>query len=236
LAVLTLHERSRDWARAVEAARALEGRGVGSFVNRIAHHRCEQALQALSQGQDDEAKAFLRDAQDVAPLAARPRVLAGDLALRAGRPAQALDVWDALREVAPGAFSLVARAYAQAAQDCGQSDRARRTLQANYAQSPDFEVLMALSRLDAQARPQQADALLWSHLQDHGGLDAVAEGLKRPVASWPEAALPTMARAVDKARAGARRYRCAACGFEARQYFWQCPGCQGWDTFPPGTV
>ena len=30
-----------------------------------------------------------------------------------------------------------------------------------------------------------------------------------------------------------QRYRCAACGFEAHHYFWQCPGCQGWDTYPP---
>jgi lipopolysaccharide biosynthesis regulator YciM len=29
------------------------------------------------------------------------------------------------------------------------------------------------------------------------------------------------------------RYRCAACGFEAVRWFWQCPGCLGWDTFPP---
>ena len=30
-----------------------------------------------------------------------------------------------------------------------------------------------------------------------------------------------------------QRYRCAACGFEAQQHFWQCPGCQGWDSYPP---
>jgi lipopolysaccharide biosynthesis regulator YciM len=33
-----------------------------------------------------------------------------------------------------------------------------------------------------------------------------------------------------------QRYRCAACGFEAQRYFWQCPGCLGWDTFPPQTI
>lgn len=22
------------------------------------------------------------------------------------------------------------------------------------------------------------------------------------------------------------------CGFEARQHFWQCPGCQSWDSYP----
>jgi lipopolysaccharide biosynthesis regulator YciM len=30
-----------------------------------------------------------------------------------------------------------------------------------------------------------------------------------------------------------QRYRCAACAFEAQNYFWQCPGCLGWDTYPP---
>jgi lipopolysaccharide biosynthesis regulator YciM len=28
-------------------------------------------------------------------------------------------------------------------------------------------------------------------------------------------------------------YLCANCGFKARQFFWQCPACGGWETFPP---
>ncbi|HEY1229493.1 MAG TPA: lipopolysaccharide assembly protein LapB, partial [Ramlibacter sp.] len=32
------------------------------------------------------------------------------------------------------------------------------------------------------------------------------------------------------------RYRCAACGFESRLHFWQCPGCQAWDSDPPRRV
>ena len=30
--------------------------------------------------------------------------------------------------------------------------------------------------------------------------------------------------------------RCAACGFEAKDHFWQCPGCQAWDSYPPRRV
>jgi len=26
---------------------------------------------------------------------------------------------------------------------------------------------------------------------------------------------------------------CDACGFKARQFFWRCPACGGWETFPP---
>ena len=29
------------------------------------------------------------------------------------------------------------------------------------------------------------------------------------------------------------RYRCEQCGFKARQFFWHCPGCGGWETYPP---
>jgi len=28
-------------------------------------------------------------------------------------------------------------------------------------------------------------------------------------------------------------YLCENCGFKARQFFWQCPACGGWETFLP---
>ena len=38
-------------------------------------------------------------------------------------------------------------------------------------------------------------------------------------------------RALDQATKPLMRYRCAACGFEATQHFWHCPGCQAWDSY-----
>ena len=32
------------------------------------------------------------------------------------------------------------------------------------------------------------------------------------------------------------RYRCERCGFRARDFHWQCPGCTNWDTYPPRRV
>ena len=29
------------------------------------------------------------------------------------------------------------------------------------------------------------------------------------------------------------RYRCDNCGFKARQFYWRCPACGGWETYPP---
>jgi lipopolysaccharide biosynthesis regulator YciM len=29
------------------------------------------------------------------------------------------------------------------------------------------------------------------------------------------------------------RYTCGNCGFKARQFHWQCPGCSNWESYPP---
>jgi lipopolysaccharide biosynthesis regulator YciM len=32
------------------------------------------------------------------------------------------------------------------------------------------------------------------------------------------------------------RYRCSKCGFRAREFHWQCPGCTSWDSYPPRRI
>ncbi len=32
------------------------------------------------------------------------------------------------------------------------------------------------------------------------------------------------------------RYRCSKCGFRAREFHWNCPGCTSWDSYPPRRV
>ena len=31
-------------------------------------------------------------------------------------------------------------------------------------------------------------------------------------------------------------YQCDACGFKARQFYWRCPACVAWETFPPRRI
>ena len=47
---------------------------------------------------------------------------------------------------------------------------------------------------------------------------------------------PAIQKALEHASKPLSRYRCAACGFEARQHFWHCPGCQSWDSYPARRV
>jgi lipopolysaccharide assembly protein B len=236
LALLTLHERSRDWRAAVEDAQKLErSSGTGSYASRIAHYWCELALEADARQQAADADDALRKAREAAPQAARPLVLAGGRAHAAGRHAQAVEAWRTLLAAHPDAFALVARSYAQSAQAIGEGSRALDELQELYKRVPSLDLVAAIAMLapGADAHRQRVA----EHLARHPSLSAARELLclraeargddgEDPEAAHIEAAIAHAAKPLQ-------RYRCAACGFEAQNYFWQCPGCLSWDSYPP---
>ncbi len=235
LALLSLFERSRDWARAAEVARRLEAAGGASFASRIAHYECELAEAADARQQPDEAQAALQRALQAAPQAARPRLLAGWRARRQGQPEQALTAWDLLRQAQPAAFLLVAEEYARAARDAARVPQARQALIDALVTLPAVELLQALDLLDGGQGAERLPRLL-ALLREQPSLSAVQLMLALP--RWHESADATAAvdQAVAVAARPLQRYRCAACGFEAQHYFWQCPGCLSWDSYPTQRV
>ncbi|MBT9598908.1 MAG: lipopolysaccharide assembly protein LapB [Vitreoscilla sp.] len=234
LALLNLYERSRDWAAAAETAAALERSGTGAFGTRIAHYRCEMALEADAKGQAEDADAVLRQAREAAPHAPRPLLLAGQRLARTGHHAEALAAWDDLRLRDLAAFTLVASDYADSARAVGQGEAAAARLQAAYEQAPSLDLLRARAR--AQGHELGADPALLPHLRTQPTLSAAQAVLARPAAEWNAETAQAVGEAVARAARPQQRYRCAACGFEAQRYFWQCPGCLSWDSFPPRRV
>ncbi len=235
LALLSLYERSRDWPRAAEVARQLEGQGSGSFASRIAHYECELAEAADAQGHADEAEAALQRACVAAPQAPRPWLLAGQRRARSGDMTGALQAWDTLRQQNPAAFLLVAGDYAKAAQACGQADSAHLALLQAFRQLPAVELLQALETLEPADDAGRLPRLL-AHIRQHPSLSAAQRLLDLPPQDWTPEAWDALRAAVSRSVAPLQRYRCAACGFEAQHYFWQCPGCLTWDSYPPQRI
>jgi lipopolysaccharide biosynthesis regulator YciM len=236
LALLGLHERSREWARAAEMAHRLQAAGAGNFGNRIAHHECELALAADAAGRADEADAALARARAAAPEAPRPVLLAGARRFKAGDATGALAAWDEALERHPGAFLLVADEYAQAALKAGDAETARERLMALNEQLPAVELLAALDKLATAGDGGTAahSAERWAALARRApSLSGVQGLLARGASQWSPELARIAADALARSARPMQRYRCAACGFEAQNYFWQCPGCLSWDSYPP---
>jgi lipopolysaccharide biosynthesis regulator YciM len=228
LALLQLHERARDWRAAADDAAQLERAGAGSFASRIAHHWCEIALEAEAGGDAEAAEAALQRARSLPGASARAWVIAGQRHARAGRHADAMAAWDELRQRHPTAFVLVAPDYAASAQASGRSGEALAVLGALHAEHPSRDLMSALDQLDTDAAHMQTRHV--ALLAQQPTLGAVAPVLHDRARDDTDRAVLTV---VERAATPLARYRCAACGFEAQRYFWQCPGCLGWDTFPP---
>jgi lipopolysaccharide biosynthesis regulator YciM len=234
LALLQLHERARDWRAATDDATRLEASGAGSFAARISHFWCELALEAEAQGDPAATEAAIQHAREASGGSARPWVQSGQHLARVGKHAEALAMWDELRLRHPGAFTLVAAEYAASAKaaSASASARALAALVAQYASQPSSDLLHAIIAIEGNE--QGASTRHVEHLKRQPTLSAAAAVLRDRMGG-DETGL-TLATVIEHAAAPMARFRCAACGFEAQRHFWQCPGCLGWDTFPPQRI
>lgn len=237
LALLANYERSRDWVHAADVAQRLEDAEHGSFAGRLAHYLCEQSAVQLAAHEPEAAQKLLEQAIHNAPKAPRPRIDLAKLLGQRGHPSEALATLEAIHDVAPAAVPLVAAHLAQLGIASGQAAHVLERIKAHYAESPCIDCLEAIVTLESHLGMDLTETRQWylRHLEKEPSLVAASRWIAgQPPARMP--AQPLVQRALDHAVKPLTRYRCAACGFEAKQHFWQCPGCQAWDSYPARRV
>ena len=237
MALLGTFERSREWRKAAQIAEKLEGSGQGSFAARRAHYLCEQAVAHIAQADFAAGKALLEQARMIAPAAARPPMELAQLQARLGEQSGAYASLAGALDAIPAAAPLFANALAEAAIASGQTDAAFVALKLNYTSAPSLDVLEAIVKVEATRHTPSPSARDWyvQHLEREPSLVAAAKWIAGEKLEH-EQFHPQVQRALDHAVKPLTRYRCAACGFEGKQHFWQCPGCQAWDSYPPRRV
>ncbi|HEX5806545.1 MAG TPA: lipopolysaccharide assembly protein LapB [Macromonas sp.] len=234
LALLAIYERSRDWGQAAEMAELLESAERGSFQLRLAHYHCEQAEQLRHQGQTTESLALLEALTRRTPDSARAWIALAGVRQAIGNTEGGLQALHELAAHVPQHLPLVAHNMAQWARICHQTEAVRRILHDYQTQHPpSLDVMQALASLyddPAEGRRQYLE-----HLRREPSL--VAATLWLADVHFGQADEETsIKQALERATEPLKRYRCAACGFEARQYFWHCPGCLSWDSYPPKRI
>ena len=146
-----------------------------------------------------------------------------------GQAQEALATLLTLEKVAPQALPLVAGLMAHIAENTGQQSSILQLLKKNYAQAPSIDIVEAIVKLEKDS----AAARQWymTHLEGEASLVAAGKWVAGEKLQ-DEHHHALVLHALDLATKPLLRYRCAACGFEATQHFWHCPGCQAWDSYP----
>lgn len=236
LALLTLYERSRDWERAAGIAKRLESLGEGDFSARLAHYLCEQASQSSTPAQ---AKALIEKALVCAPKNARAQLALAHILHSLGQGEASFNALKTLIADTPRFTGLGAALLAKLALELHKTSEALKLLKTSYSAKPRLDVLdamVALQSHELSGSTENTDYSLYAqHLERTPSLIAATQWLRGEQLSDPQTQTRVL-QTLDKSSVPLKRYRCAACGFEALTHFWQCPGCQAWDSYPPERI
>lgn len=226
---LVISERSRQWELAEQLAAQLEqhDEDKNRWRARRAHHWCEMAAQSES---PEKKWASLETALAIDPSSVRARISTAQYLHAQGQKQEALQALCALVASSAESAGLVAAMMATWAAELGGESlkRAQASLQSAYDLTHGVDVLHALAALEAD--PARERKLYADHLQHLPSLLVAAKWMKGEKFEHEEVH-PPVQKAVEKAAGPLGRYRCQSCGFEAQTYFWQCPGCQAWDSY-----
>ncbi|OZI61524.1 lipopolysaccharide assembly protein LapB [Bordetella genomosp. 11] len=253
--LIRIYESEHDWPRAIDAVKTLRGL-VDEPVPQLVHYHCELAQQAMStQPPDIDAALTALDAADhaasiagegntpskgslvrISMLRARLAVLEGDA------KRERLHLESVLTDE-PEYAGLVAESLLNSYRANNSAEAALDLLQKQYAKYPSLDLFNVVFReLRALQGATPAWAFARAALRHHPsllGLDRLLEAeLAAPggdgeVSPVPGADLTLLRSLIHKHTQRLDRYACRSCGFQARRYYWQCPGCNAWETYAP---
>jgi lipopolysaccharide assembly protein B len=237
-ALLRIYQMEREWGKAIDVARRLEREAGESSHAQVAHFHCESAEKALAAKDEEGARSHLEQALKVNRKSVRAAILAGDLASRRGEAEEAIGHWRGVGEMNPDYLPLVAGRLADALEATGRRDEALNFLRRSLLDHPSIDLLeVTHERVAAWESAAAADVLLREELQRHPSLAGFERLLaSRAAAAFGDAPVEQLRVLIQAQVRKLARYRCSRCGFRAREFHWQCPGCTSWDSYPPRRI
>ena len=235
--LLDIYIQEKDWGKAIGAAKKLEVSAKRNYTREIANYYCELAITDHVHGRVPEASQHLAEALESNRKCVRANLLRGEWLANQGKHAEAIEAWKAIEQQDPAYFGLAAEGMVESYKALGQLTEGLQLLRGLQYRYPALDLLNVVYQATAEA---EGDEAAWRLVRDEVrrnptlvGLDHLidAELLRAPPERRQD--LQLMKNLVHSHAQSLAVYLCANCGFKARQFFWQCPACGGWETFPP---
>ncbi|QEL65657.1 lipopolysaccharide assembly protein B [Oryzomicrobium terrae] len=233
-ALLEIFQLEKDWERAIQIAGEMPG-----LVSQkeVAHYHCELAERDMANSRWEDARAHLETALTLDRACVRATLLCGDLLAREGKDADAITLWQRVENQNPVYLALAAPRLMSAYQRQGLVADGLHLLRGYQERYPSLDLLDHVFRFVLEHEGvASARALARDELQRNPtllGLDRFLEARLQELDAQARADAELMKSVVSAHTRRHARNRCTACGFKARQHYWRCPACGGWETYPP---
>ena len=235
--LLDIYEQEKDWNKAIEASRRMDSVSGQSSAKDIANFYCELAAIEITHSRWDQARELLSEALAVNRRCARANILLGDTEIGRGQPAAAIEYWKALESQNPAYIALVAEKMLSAHRSLGREAEGLHLLRGYLANYPSLDLLNVIFQGELELHgADQAYRLVRDELARNPtllGLDKLLEAQMLEAPAERRHELQLIKNLVHQHTRSLALYRCESCGFKARQFYWHCPACNGWETYPP---
>lgn len=232
--LLEIYQVEKEWLKAIEIARELPDVAA---QHEVAEYYCELAANEIMRSRPDSAREYLETAMQQNRKCVRASLLQGDLLLQEGQLEEAIAAWQRIEQQDPAYLSLVAQRLLETYRKLDRRDEGIALLRAYLERYASLDLLDVVYQLVLEGEgTESAYRLVRDELQRNPTL----LGLEKLMSARLPLAPPDIRTDVELAKTIIQgytkrlsRYRCDNCGFKARQFYWRCPACGGWETYPP---
>ena len=219
--LLEIYQAGKEWQKAVDIARRIEADSGEARSSEISHFLCELAAGDAMHSRPDAARAHLEQALEANRRCVRASVQLGDL-----------------ESQNPPYLALAAQRMLDAHRDAGRLEEGLTLIAGYLERYPSLDLLDSVFQYTLDAKGATAAyRLVRDELRRNPTLLGLDRLLEAQIMgdSHPERRrdLELVKNLVHSHTRKLARYRCESCGFKARQFHWRCPGCGGWETYPP---
>ncbi len=236
--LLEIYEQEKEWQNAIDTATRLQTNSGVAMGQVVAHYYCELGGLELAAGRQEAASQYARKALGQDRNCSRASVLLGDVAASRNDAKAAIKHYSNVQTQTPELLSIVLPNIRQAYESRNDSKGYIRFLEKLNQNSNNLpSVLSLINILSEQGNFQDADNILHKALcRTKVPLKLVREYIavliERDGIDCSEN-LHKVLEALDAYLENAPSHICGRCGYEAKGFFWQCPGCRSWGTAKP---
>ena len=239
--LLEMYQVERDWQKAIIAAQELESLQNKSHQTEIAQFHCELGQEALRRQDLTGAEQSITRALQAVPNHARALILQGDYLMAMDRPAQAIETWGVIAKLHPAYMHLLADRWMLAHNNLNKAEEGLDRLVDLLKTQASGELLDIVHKHLTQLRGSHvAETMLVEVMQSSPSLSALSKlaetrfALAQSNGSDDKVAeIKAILGLLKQRTTSLARYTCGNCGFRARRFYWQCPGCNHWEAYSP---
>ena len=232
--LLEIYQVEKEWLKAIALARELPDVAT---QQEVAEFYCELAATEIMRSRPDSARAYLESAVQQNRKCVRASLLQGDLLLQENRLEAAIEAWQPIEQQDPSYLALVAQRLLETYRKLERREEGIALLSGYLERYPSLDLLDVVYQLVLEADGSEvAYRLVRAELQRNPTL----LGLEKLMSARLPIVAPEVRPDIELAKTIIQgytkrlsRYRCNSCGFKARQFYWRCPACGGWETYPP---